>query len=103
MMFDVAKAIYAGLILNELLTNTLKYAFEGRDSGIINVDLKKKDKVILLEASDNGIGFDPNISIENTESLGFKLVYMLVNQRNGTIEHSNDKGTCFLISIPSSD
>lgn len=97
---DIDTAIPVGLILNELLTNSYKYAFPAQRKGSIKVDFKKKEDRYLLQVSDDGIGFTPE-QIEagkRTKSLGLSLVNGLVRQLSGTIEWlAVERGT--MISI----
>lgn len=87
-----------GLIINELVSNSLKYAFKNKDEGIIAVKLEKiSSDSLKLVVSDNGRGFPENIDFRNTSSLGLQLVNELVKQLDGTIELNSDSGTEFKI------
>ncbi|MDO9045655.1 MAG: CHASE4 domain-containing protein [Methanobacteriaceae archaeon] len=89
-----------GLIINELVSNSLKYAFQNKSSKKINIILEKLDNdQFKLEISDNGIGFPENIDFKNTSSLGLQLVNELVQQIDGQIEVFNKKGTNFIINF----
>lgn len=83
---DIDTAIPVGLILNELLTNSYKYAFAGNKKGKISVDFKKENDEYFLQVSDNGIGFTPEQAATKTKSLGLNLVNGLVRQLDGTVE-----------------
>jgi PAS domain S-box-containing protein len=99
---DVEIAMPCGLIINELLTNSLKYAFpaEFEDTPVLNVQISHKDKFITISVSDNGIGLPNNFDWENTDSLGLKLVNFWVKyQLAGKIQLVNEQGTKFLISF----
>jgi two-component sensor histidine kinase len=95
----VDTAIPCGLIVNELVTNALKYAFpEGRE-GQIKIALKRpgEDEFELI-VSDNGIGMPEGLDVENTESLGLRLVTTLSeNQLQGKIKINRTEGTAFQI------
>jgi two-component sensor histidine kinase len=96
----VDTAIPCGLILNELVSNSLKHAFpEGRE-GEIRIELRSdgNDKFTLM-VSDNGIGLLEDLDFRNTESLGLQLVNTLVNQLEGTIELDRRGGTTFKITF----
>jgi len=97
---DVNTAIPCGLIINELVSNALKYAFPGgREGGIyVGLYLDKDDK-FTLTIKDNGIGFPEELDFRKTESLGMQLVIMLVEQLEGTIELERKKGTTFTITF----
>jgi PAS domain S-box-containing protein len=93
-------AIPCGLIVNELLSNSLKYAFpEGRD-GEIRVILRtnNKDKIELM-IGDNGIGMPEGLDFRKPDSLGLNLVNALVRQLEGNIELCREKGTEFQITF----
>jgi two-component sensor histidine kinase len=97
----VNKAIPFGLIINELLTNSFKYAFPDGMRGEISVELKLagKDEVVLT-AADNGIGFSTDIEIEETETLGLQIINALVRQLDGSLEIDKTKGAKFTIKAP---
>jgi two-component sensor histidine kinase len=86
-----------GLILNELVSNSLKYAFPERTGEIrIEMSMDHDDRFVLV-VSDNGVGFPKDLDFRETGSLGLKLVQSLVDQLDGTIELQNDEGTTFKI------
>lgn len=95
---DIDTSIPLGLIINELLTNSYKYAFSGRSSGTISISLKEKNAEELeLHVSDDGkglpVGFDP----ATLNSLGVKLVKGLASQVKGTVRFESHQGThCFI-------
>lgn len=97
---DPDTAIPCGLIINELVTNSLKYAFgEGKKGEIgIKLDLEK-DRSINLIVCDNGIGLPANLNIEEVESLGLQLVFNLTEQLGGNLEIDRASGTAFKISF----
>jgi PAS domain S-box-containing protein len=90
-------AIPCGLIINEILSNALKYAFPKNRPGKINIRLTHKNQEITLVISDNGIGLPAHIDYNNTESLGLQLVVTLVDQLGGSIKMDRSKGTRFTI------
>jgi two-component sensor histidine kinase len=97
---DIDHAIPCGLIINELVSNSLKYAFKGKESGKIVVGINEfEEGFYKLIISDNGCGMDNVIDFQNTASLGFELVSLLVAQLGGTIkmETSKEEGTQFII------
>ena len=102
-------AVPCGLILNELLTNSLKYAFpplynqvsgEGRD-GKICIDFHSENDKYFLTYSDNGVGLPENLDFQNTKTMGLNLINGLVKQINGTIELNRSEGTEFKIIFKS--
>jgi PAS domain S-box-containing protein len=90
-------AIPCGLIINEILSNALKYAFPNNRSGKIHINLSHKDQEITLIIRDNGVGLPAHIDYKNTESLGLQLVVTLVDQLGGSIKLDRVKGTKFTI------
>jgi two-component sensor histidine kinase len=92
-------AIPCGLIINELLSNALKYAFPKGKKGKISVSIRKKGKTITVVIADNGVGLSDKIDFKNTESLGLQLVTSLVEQINGKIRLDKKKGTKFTIEF----
>jgi PAS domain S-box-containing protein len=99
---ELAKAIPCGLLVNELLTNSLKHAFPEGRSGEIRVTLECEGRRCLLEVTDNGVGVSPEVTIENTTSLGLKLVSVLAQQLQGNVHLDRNGGTRFVISFPDS-
>ena len=101
------QAVYLGLIVNELVSNSLKYAFRSPQNSENKIQQKKicigikKDagNSYVLKIADNGYGFPPNIDFKNTESLGLQLVMSLVKQLNGDISLNKDLGTAFVIKF----
>lgn len=90
---DVDTAVPIGLIVNELLTNALKYAFPKQQPGVINISLEKDTHQNLkLRVKDNGIGKTDGLAPKGT-GFGSQLVELLTRQLNGTMIEHNDKGT----------
>jgi PAS domain S-box-containing protein len=95
--FNMETAIPCGLIINELVSNSLKYAFPD-DKGEIYVSLMQYEgNRYLLTISDTGVGLPEGIDFKNTQSLGFRLVNNLTNQLEGEIELDTTNGTTFKI------
>ena len=91
-------AIPSGLIINELFSNSLKYAFKGTNKeNIISIELTSEGEILKLVISDNGVGLPNSIDFRNTESLGLQLVVSLVDQLNGEIQMDNLNGTKYTI------
>jgi PAS domain S-box-containing protein len=101
-ILNVEAAMPCGLIVNELLTNSLKYAFNDLTDGAakLNVKLSKNNNLIEIIVMDNGKGIPQNFNWENTESLGLKLVnYWVKYQLAGSIELDTTSGTKFNIKF----
>lgn len=100
----VDTAIPCGLIINELLTNSYKYAFSETKKGTIKILVSKqsllsKNDLCQLIVEDDGIGISPDIDVRNTKTLGLQLVHMLVEQLDGTIRLDRSTGTKFIITL----
>jgi len=90
---DVDTAVPLGLIVNELLTNTLKYAFPDGQKGCVKIKLEKRDENILhLEVADDGIGKSGSVSAKGT-GFGGQLISLLTRQLNGTMWEEVKNGT----------
>ncbi len=97
---NIDMAIPCGLIINELVSNSLKYAFPGNCKGEINISFKKNNRqTYLLQVGDTGVGLPENFDVRNAQTLGLKLINALVDQLNGEIELVNVPGTVFQISF----
>ena len=90
-------AIPLGMIINELVSNSLKHGFQDAVEGNVNVTLELNGNEFTLEVNDDGIGFPENVDFRKTTSLGLQLVTTLVDQINGTIELERTRGTSFKI------
>jgi len=91
-------AIPLGLIINELVTNSVKHAFP-QSEGTINIKLKSLPEQMVLIISDDGIGLPKNLNIEKTNTLGLQLVNSLVKQIDGEVEICRNNGTEFKITF----
>ncbi len=96
---NMETAIPCGLIINELVSNSLKHAFPEKRKGEIHVSLKTLNNEYELDVSDNGVGFPDGLDFKNTNSLGLQLVRSLVNQVDGKIELEKNHGTKFKITF----
>jgi len=90
-----------GLIINELLSNSFKYAFAKKKKGVVGMSAKIKKENIILAIWDDGSGMPKSIDYKKTESLGLQLVISLVEQIEGKIkmESKKDKGTKYIIAF----
>ena len=97
---DINTAVPCGLIIHELVSNSLKYAFPDGRGGKIAIKLySDKDNKLTLIIRDNGIGFPVSLEFRNTDSLGLQLVNTLVRQLDGRIELDRSDGTAFRIEF----
>ena len=94
-------AIPCGLIINELVTNALKYAFFDRPEGKLSLALHhREDHTFSLVVQDDGVGLPPDYEARSAASLGMQLVRVLVHQLGGEMKSESDKGTRFTIIFP---
>jgi PAS domain S-box-containing protein len=98
-LISLDTAIICGLIVNELLTNSIKHAFKNRKSGKISIQLILSETAPkhTLTLSDDGVGLPENIKPGVTNSFGMQLLDVFVKQLNGTLEIIREKGTIFQI------
>ncbi len=99
-LIEIDSAIPCGLIINELVTNSLRYAFPAGRTGEITIDLRLDNNKFTLLVRDNGVGLPNGLDFRNTESLGLQLVKTLTDQLDGTIELDKSCGTEFRIIFP---
>ncbi|PKL16076.1 MAG: hypothetical protein CVV49_18070 [Spirochaetae bacterium HGW-Spirochaetae-5] len=88
-----------GIIINEIITNMMKYAFEGRDSGLIVIYVSRRVKTVSLAIKDDGIGIPESITFSNSTGFGMQLVGMLTEQLGGNIRIERADGTKFVIEF----
>ncbi|MDY9927074.1 PAS domain S-box protein [Methanosarcina sp.] len=105
-LFNMDVAVPLGIIVNELVSNSLKHAFTEKEEGEIRIKLCRKEKnneidksLFSLTISDNGKGIPEHVELERSESLGLQLVSILVDQLDGKIELKRDQGTKFRITF----
>ncbi len=97
-IFNVEISIPLGLILNELLTNSLKHAFPDGRRGEIKVELHlKEDGRYCLSVEDNGVGLPKDLNLQKTGTLGMQIINSLTEQINGEIILESNMGTKFTI------
>ena len=98
---SIDTAIPCGLIINELISNALKHAFPNGRRGVVLVSMRRSEGGFCsLSVADDGVGFPPGLDFRKTPSLGLELVNTLVDQLNGKIELTSEKGTKFSILFP---
>ncbi|MBN1780399.1 PAS domain S-box protein [bacterium] len=98
---SVDKAIPCGLIMNELVTNALKYAFPGNRKGIIRIRFQKiQGNQIKLEVGDNGVGSPETVNMTKPETLGLQIVRMLSEQIKGKLTLHSGPGTRISVVFP---
>jgi two-component sensor histidine kinase len=94
---DIDTAIPLGLIINELITNTIKYAFPNNQKGKLVIKLEKQhDTILHLVVSDNGVG---KSGITHGTGFGGQLISLLTQQLNGTMIEENQNGTTVIFDF----
>lgn len=97
---QVGKAIPCALIINELVTNALKYAFPGERRGIITVTFKTTgDNKVTLVVADDGVGLPDDFNIDTPKALGMQIINALVKQLHGSLRVDTKGGTAFTITF----
>jgi PAS domain S-box-containing protein len=96
---DINTAIPAGLMINELISNSLKYAFPGGRKGEISIAIKRENNSLSILFADTGVGIPSDFDWRTAKSLGLRLVISLVEQLDGTIELDRTEGTAFTIVV----
>lgn len=94
------KLIPIGIIINELLTNAMKYAYTGRPNGSITLSASRNKNTVEIVVHDDGPGLPEAVLSGGTAGFGLELVRMMLEQLSGTIRIENDHGARFSISIP---
>ncbi len=102
-LLDINTSIPLGLIVNELITNSIKHGFPNGRKGKINIDFYLKNDHYEFAVKDNGIGFPEDINFQNTNSLGLQIVNSLTEQIDGEIELNKGNGTEFKITFKELD
>ncbi len=98
-MLDAKLLSPIGIIINEMITNSMKYAFKDRAQGLISISVAKNGGEITLTYKDDGNGIPETTSLENSKGFGMQLIDMLVQQIGGTITLSRNGGTKYVISF----
>ena len=96
----IDKAVPCSLIINEMLSNSLKHAFPGGRKGEISIDFKKEDTTFILVYHDNGVGIPEGVTFDRKESLGMQLIGGLTKQLGGTIRLDRTGGTTYTVIFP---
>jgi PAS domain S-box-containing protein len=98
-MLDINTAIPLGLIVNELVSNSMKHAFPNNKQGKIDIKFNLDNGDYTMIISDNGVGFPQDYNIQNSDSLGLKIVNSLTEQIDGEITIETSNGTKFIIKF----
>ncbi|MCW7491197.1 PAS domain S-box protein [Leptospira sp. 2 VSF19] len=96
---DLKRTLPLGLILNELLTNALKYAYPNENGGDIRVHLSSSNESIILSVGDDGVGLPDSVNIEKGNHFGYELIRSLTSQLKGVFSSVSKKGEGLNIMI----
>ncbi|KAA1247719.1 tetratricopeptide repeat protein [Aquimarina sp. RZ0] len=96
---DMDYLVPCGLIVNEILANSIKYAFLDGSNGQINIKASRNQDECILTIEDTGVGFPENFRIEDCQTLGMQLIQGLVKQIKGTVEIISNPGACYIITF----
>lgn len=96
---DVDTGVPIGLIINELVTNSVKYAFPNNQSGELFIGLIEEANYLKLVVKDNGIGLENNIDLKNAKTFGYSLIESLSHKLKASMETNSSNGMCTILKI----
>jgi two-component sensor histidine kinase len=96
---DVDTMIPLGLVLNELVSNSFKYAFKENHRGILNIELQEKNEKLHLKVSDNGSGFPADVDVKSAKSFGLKMIKAFAQKLKATLDIYNNNGAVVEMEI----
>ncbi len=97
---DIHQAVPLGILLNEILTNAFKYAFPDGEEGEINIDINREGNHVSIQVQDNGVGLPEDLDMENSESLGIRLMHELTDQLEASFNiDSGNWGTAIKVEF----
>lgn len=96
---DLDQVVPIGLILNELVSNALKYAFRKQPNGALSILLETTDHGLFLKVKDNGPGFPQGMNIYQTKSFGFRLIRAFAQKLKAKLHAYNDDGACIELQM----
>ena len=98
---EMSLTIPCGLIINELITNSLKYAYPHNEKGTIKIAMKhESENRILLHVEDDGVGLPEEVDWQHSKGIGLRLIHILSNQLHGDYQFQNSEGTSFSLVFP---
>ena len=99
LIMKIDKAIPLGLIINELVTNSLKYGAIENAFPVLAIGINNEEQHVNITIEDNGRGLPDNFDFRKSDSFGLKLVHSLVKQLGGAIDCKSDKGTHWTLTL----
>lgn len=101
LVLDITKAVPAGLLLNEIITNSFKHAIAHSATPVVTISLKKEEDLVVMTVADNGPGIDPEIfNKPQQSSLGLTLIRELTRQLKGKLRVDGSNGTSISVAFP---
>lgn len=100
MMLETRTVFPLGIIVNELLTNIMKYAFLQQDGGVVTLSVTRRGETIFLSLQDNGQGMPQEKNLTRSAGFGLQVVSLLVDQIGGTLRIEREHGTRFVLAFP---
>ncbi len=98
-VLDAKKLQSLCIIINELITNIMKYAFIGKDNGLISISASLKETLVTFVMYDNGLGMPESVNFENSAGFGLQLIWMLSQELHGTIKIERGNGTKIVLEF----
>ena len=92
-ILDIKKIFPLGAMVNEMISNSFKYAFNNSQKGKIDISLKRNNSLVKLTIQDNGIGLPPGFDINESNGFGLLLIKSMTKQLHGTFSISSVNGT----------
>jgi len=96
---DIKKLSNLGILVNEIVTNTMKYGFPEGKPGTLFLTARLEGELVTLEVGDDGVGMPDSVDFESFSGFGLSLIRILAKQMNASVSVENRKGTFFLISF----
>ncbi len=96
---DVDTVVPLGLIINELVTNSLKYGFPGNRSGAVKIMLQEENSILVLKIFDNGVGLPNDFNEKYKSTFGFRMINAFIQKLKGELKTFNDEGTKVIIEM----
>jgi PAS domain S-box-containing protein len=97
---DIERALPSALVINELVSNSIRHAFPGGRGGEVRIAVMQTDSMLSLEVADDGIGFPDDLDFRHVTTLGLQLVATLAQQMGAEVELARGGGTTFRIRMP---
>ncbi|WP_027419554.1 sensor histidine kinase [Crocinitomix catalasitica] len=103
LLLDLDIAVPLGLIVSEMITNSVKHAFKDNKNPVLHISLKENRNGFELIFHDNGVGLPSDFDLESADSLGMEIIAALIDQIDAKIEYNNDNGARFKINFEGID